>query len=148
MNEPIPDPVEDANNAGLESCSPEPRHVAAPEDVAGGDIVGSDIVGGGVVGSADSDGDNCGSADLRMAQVLSGSSNNADLRRKLQGEATDEASDLLSRLNALDFVQQVVGGHNELPDRIAAMTSRGCSVAVAWASSTLVGRKSSSVKSR
>src|SRR5690606_9620111 len=65
------------------------------------------------------------SADQRMAQVLSGSANNAELRRKLQGEESVQASDLLSRLNALDFVQQVVGGHNELPDRIGGYDIKG-----------------------
>ena len=48
-------------------------------------------------------------ADLRMADVLRGSSSGAELRRELQGETTAAVSDLLSRLNALDFVQQVVG---------------------------------------
>tara|TARA_R110002072_G_scaffold241027_3_gene399573 strand:+ start:1829 stop:4708 length:2880 start_codon:yes stop_codon:yes gene_type:complete len=65
------------------------------------------------------------SADERLAKVLSGSSSNADLRRKLQTEETEEANDLLSRLNALDFVQQVVGGHSELPDRIGGYEIKG-----------------------
>ncbi|MFT4513495.1 MAG: serine/threonine protein kinase [Planctomycetota bacterium] len=68
----------------------------------------------------DSDG-----ADDRMAKVLSGSTSNADLRRKLQDEESEEADDLLSRLNALDFVQQVVGGHSELPERIGGYGIKG-----------------------
>lgn len=64
-------------------------------------------------------------ADERLAAVLSGTSGHNDLRRKLQGEESDEASDLLSRLNALDFVQQVVGGEGELPDRIGGYDIRG-----------------------
>ncbi len=64
-------------------------------------------------------------ADVRMAEVLSGSTSNADLRRKLQSEQTEEASDLLSRLNALDFVHQVVGGETDLPERIGGYDIRG-----------------------
>ncbi|MGK0349575.1 MAG: serine/threonine protein kinase [Planctomycetota bacterium] len=65
------------------------------------------------------------SADQRLAKLLSGTSSHADLRRKLQGEESEEADDLLSRLNALDFVQQVVGGHSELPDRIGGYDIKG-----------------------
>lgn len=63
--------------------------------------------------------------DKRMAEVLSGSTSNVDLRRKLRDEASDEASDILSRLNALDFVQTVVGGHVDLPDHIGGYEIRG-----------------------
>lgn len=64
-------------------------------------------------------------ADHRMADVLRESSSHAEVRRKLQGEDSDEASDILSRLNALDFVQQVVGGEIDLPDRIGVYEIKG-----------------------
>jgi len=64
-------------------------------------------------------------ADRRMADVLRESSSHAEVRRKLQGEDSDEASDILSRLNALDFVQQVVGGEIDLPDRIGGYEIKG-----------------------
>ena len=64
-------------------------------------------------------------ADARMADVLSGSTSNADLRRKLQSEQSEEANDLLSRLNALEFVHQVVGGDTDLPDRIGGYDIKG-----------------------
>lgn len=149
MSKSIPDPNEDAANAGLESRGSSSSHRIedGSEDglEAGGDAPAS---GGNDSGAhpddhaatesrtsievrdshgqveeasePDSDG-----ADVRMAQLLSGSNNNAELRRKLQGEHTEEASDMLSRLNALDFVQQVVGGHSELPDRIGGYEIKG-----------------------
>ncbi|MEZ6037114.1 MAG: serine/threonine-protein kinase [Planctomycetota bacterium] len=64
-------------------------------------------------------------ADLRLAEVLSGSSSGADLRRQLEGEDTEMASDLLARLNALEFVDQVVGGAGELPKRIGGYEIKG-----------------------
>jgi predicted Ser/Thr protein kinase/tetratricopeptide (TPR) repeat protein len=137
VSKSIPDPNEDAANAGLESCGSSPSDRIADgdadpqepkqdlEDHAATESRTSIEVRNSHgqdedAGEPDSDG-----ADVRMAQVLSGSSNNADLRRKLQGEHTEEASDMLSRLNALDFVQQVVGGHNELPDRIGGYDIKG-----------------------
>ncbi len=63
--------------------------------------------------------------DQRMADVLRGSSSGADLRRALREETTAEASDLLSRLNALDFVQQVVGNTADVPTRIGAYHVKG-----------------------
>lgn len=63
--------------------------------------------------------------DLRMVDVLRGSESGADLRRALQHEESDEASDLLARLNALDFVQQVVGEKVDVPDRIGGYDVRG-----------------------
>jgi len=65
------------------------------------------------------------SSDERMAEVLRGTSTGADLRKKLQQEGTDEAEDLLSRLNALDFVQQVVGDQHDLPERIDTYEVKG-----------------------
>jgi predicted Ser/Thr protein kinase len=64
-------------------------------------------------------------ADRRMADVLRESSSHAEVRRKLQAEESDEASDILSRLNALDFVQQVVGGEIDLPDKIGGYEIKG-----------------------
>jgi serine/threonine protein kinase len=69
-------------------------------------------------------GDSSG-ADRRMADVLRESEAPAQVRRRLQGEDSDEASDVLSRLNALDFVEQVVGGPAELPDHVGAYEIRG-----------------------
>jgi serine/threonine protein kinase len=63
--------------------------------------------------------------DLRLLDVLRGSSSGADLRRQLQAEQTEQASDLLGRLNALDFVQQVVGAHAEMPARIGDYQIKG-----------------------
>lgn|GEM_PF-3066274 len=64
-------------------------------------------------------------ADRRFADVLRGSSGPADVRRELEGESSEEASDVLSRLNALDFVEQVVGSSAELPDRIGGYEVKG-----------------------
>ena len=96
--------------AGLDSGVPEIPDVAKSADAEK---------------SGDPDTPESDSADERLAQVLSGSISNAGLRRKLQGEQSEEANDLLSRLNALDFVQQVVGGHSELPDRIGGYDIKG-----------------------
>lgn len=64
-------------------------------------------------------------ADLRMADVLRGSSSGAELRRELQHDTTAAASDLLSRLNALDFVQQVVGNTIDAPSQIGSYMVKG-----------------------
>jgi len=64
-------------------------------------------------------------ADLRMAEVLRGSSSGAELRAELQGDGTAEGSDLLSRLNALEFVQQVVGGTADMPARLGDYQIKG-----------------------
>lgn len=63
--------------------------------------------------------------DLRMVDVLRGSKSGADLRRKLQQDTSHEATDLLARLNALDFVEQVVGDKADVPDRIGGYEVRG-----------------------
>lgn len=60
-----------------------------------------------------------------MADVLRGTSSGASLRRELRDETSPEASDLLARLNALDFVHQVVGGTTEVPPRIGAYQIKG-----------------------
>ncbi|MBM4060085.1 MAG: serine/threonine protein kinase, partial [Planctomycetes bacterium] len=64
-------------------------------------------------------------ADLRMVDVLRGSTTGADLRRELTGDGTEEASDLLARLDALDFVQQVVGGAADVPERLGDYRIKG-----------------------
>jgi serine/threonine protein kinase len=64
-------------------------------------------------------------ADQRLLDVLRGSSSGADLRRQLQAERTEQASDLLGRLNALDFVQQVVGDTAEIPQRLGDYDIKG-----------------------
>jgi serine/threonine protein kinase len=64
-------------------------------------------------------------ADLRMADVLRGSSSGAELRAELAADRTEAASDLLSRLNALDFVQQVVGNPTDVPSRIGSYAVKG-----------------------
>ena len=63
--------------------------------------------------------------DLRMADVLRGSSSGADLRAELADDQTEQASDLLARLNALDFVQQMVGGSGEAPSQIGGYQIKG-----------------------
>ena len=57
-------------------------------------------------------------ADQRMAELLSSQSSNAQIRQTLQQEESDEASDLLGRLNALDFVGTVVGETTDMPERL------------------------------
>lgn len=64
-------------------------------------------------------------ADRRVAEVLRGSSGPAEVRRELEGDLSDEASDVLSRLNALDFVEQVVGNDAELPAQIGSYEIKG-----------------------
>ena len=57
-------------------------------------------------------------ADQRMADLLSSETSNAHIRHELQQEETEEASDLLGRLNALDFVGTVVGETTDMPERL------------------------------
>ncbi|HEX5054225.1 MAG TPA: serine/threonine-protein kinase [Planctomycetota bacterium] len=64
-------------------------------------------------------------ADLRMAEILRGTKSGAELRRELQQDETAEASDLLGRLNALDFVQQVIGGPVDVPARLGGYQIKG-----------------------
>ncbi len=69
--------------------------------------------------------DGVDATDHRMAEVLRGSSSGADLRKQLQDDTTAAASDLLARLNALDFVQQVVGAPTDVPSRIGTYRIKG-----------------------
>ncbi|MCC7063131.1 MAG: serine/threonine protein kinase [Planctomycetes bacterium] len=64
-------------------------------------------------------------ADARMADMLRGSTSGAELRRELVSDDTEQASDLLARLDALDFVQQVVGGSSDVPTRLGDYTIKG-----------------------
>lgn len=70
-------------------------------------------------------GDEGSGVDRRLVQVLSGSSSGADLRRSLQNEGTEEAADLLGRLNALEFVDGVVGSPVDVPKRLGEYEIRG-----------------------
>ena len=65
-------------------------------------------------------------ADQRMADMLRDRTVASDgLRAELQGEGSQEASDLLNRLDALDFVQQVVGSPSDVPTRIGGYDVKG-----------------------
>jgi serine/threonine protein kinase len=64
-------------------------------------------------------------ADVRMADMLRGSTSGAELRRELVSDDTEQASDLLARLDALEFVQQVVGGSSDVPTRLGDYTIKG-----------------------
>lgn len=60
------------------------------------------------------------SGDLRMASLLSANPRGTtDLKRELQEEATDESDDILARLNALEYVDTLVGEiGSDLPQRL------------------------------
>lgn len=64
-------------------------------------------------------------ADERLAEVLRGSSSGAELRREIAADDTAEAEDLRARLDALDFVQQVVGGSADVPSRLGEYEIKG-----------------------
>jgi serine/threonine protein kinase len=64
-------------------------------------------------------------ADARLAEVLRGSTTGKDLRRAIDSEASPEAADLRARLDALDFVQQVVGGTEDMPQRLGEYEIKG-----------------------
>lgn len=143
MTDPKRDPNEEAPGAGLESDGEEAHGHAS--DAGAGDAGASDAGVGDPVFATDGaephaepvdtdgpdphapdlDDADSDAADARLAAALSGSTSKADLRRSLQDEKSDEADDLLSRLNALDFVQQVVGGTGDLPDRIGGYAIKG-----------------------
>lgn len=64
--------------------------------------------------------------DLRMADVLRDSStSNTELRQQLHGDDSSEASDMLARLDALDFVNQVVGNPADVPSQIGNYKVKG-----------------------
>ncbi len=65
-------------------------------------------------------------ADLRMADVLRRSTAAGEgLRAELHRDGSAEANDLLHRLDALEFVQQVVGSPSDLPARIGSYDVKG-----------------------
>ncbi|MCA8977873.1 MAG: serine/threonine protein kinase [Planctomycetes bacterium] len=66
-----------------------------------------------------------GEPDQRLASVLRGETSSQALRSQLAQERSEESEDLLSRLDALDFVQQVVGGTTDVPQRIADYHIKG-----------------------
>ena len=57
-------------------------------------------------------------ADQRMAEMLDRSTGSVEMRRTLQGDDSAESADLMARVNALDFVQSVVGENVDLPTRL------------------------------
>ncbi|MFO1078178.1 MAG: serine/threonine-protein kinase [Planctomycetota bacterium] len=64
-------------------------------------------------------------ADQRLAEMLAGDTTREDLRHELQRESSAVSEDLLARLDALDFVQQVVGGATDVPARIGKYRIKG-----------------------
>ncbi|GDY02956.1 hypothetical protein LBMAG49_22850 [Planctomycetota bacterium] len=64
-------------------------------------------------------------ADERMAQMLSSTLSSADLRQQLKHETSADAEDLLSRIQALDFLNSVVGESCLLPERLGDYQIRG-----------------------
>ncbi len=59
-----------------------------------------------------------GAADGRMADLLASGRSSGELRKQLEQTATPEDEDLLSRLNALDFVNGIVGDAPDMPERL------------------------------
>lgn len=64
-------------------------------------------------------------ADERMAQFLQRGSSGAILRRELQAADDETSGDILSRLNALDFVEQVVGATTDVPSQLGGYAIKG-----------------------
>jgi serine/threonine protein kinase len=60
-----------------------------------------------------------------MADVLGGTSSAASLRQQLLREEGEHATDLLARLDALEFVNQVVGSSTDMPHRLGAYEIKG-----------------------
>ncbi len=57
-------------------------------------------------------------ADGRMAELLASGRTAGDLRRQVEAEEHEHSEDLLSRLNALDFVGGIVGDAGDMPERL------------------------------
>ncbi|MGE3174992.1 MAG: serine/threonine-protein kinase [Planctomycetota bacterium] len=73
--------------------------------------------------AANSDGtapnEHASATDRRMAELLGSGAQHAEIRRKLQqGDRSDESDDLLSRLNALEFMSGIVGEATDMPERL------------------------------
>ncbi|MFM1872058.1 MAG: Serine/threonine-protein kinase PrkC [Planctomycetota bacterium] len=64
-------------------------------------------------------------ADRRMAEFLERGGSGASLRQALGRADDEESSDILARLDALDFVEQVVGPAPELPSQIGGYAIKG-----------------------
>ncbi|MEQ1631792.1 MAG: serine/threonine-protein kinase [Planctomycetota bacterium] len=56
--------------------------------------------------------------DSKMAELLASGRPGSDLRKQLEQTSTPEGEDLLSRLNALDFLSGVVGEGTDMPERL------------------------------
>jgi serine/threonine protein kinase len=56
--------------------------------------------------------------DGRMADLLASGRTGSDVRRELEQTTTPEGEDLLSRLNALDFLTGIVGEASDMPERL------------------------------
>jgi len=63
--------------------------------------------------------------DERMVGILKGTTARDTLRDRLRAESTDAADDLLGRLNALQFLDGVVGEVSEVPTRLGDYTISG-----------------------
>ena len=57
-------------------------------------------------------------ADGRMADLLASGRASGELRRQLEQTETPESEDLLQRINALDFLNGVVGDAPDMPERL------------------------------
>ena len=57
-------------------------------------------------------------SDERMADILAGGSGRQRMREKLREEGSEDADDVLRRLNALDFVDSLVGEASDVPERM------------------------------
>jgi len=70
-------------------------------------------------------GDESAGADSKMADLLASGRSGADLRRQLEQTSTPEGEDLLSRLNALEFLGGVVGETSDVPERLGTYRITG-----------------------
>ncbi|MCA8956753.1 MAG: serine/threonine protein kinase [Planctomycetes bacterium] len=73
----------------------------------------------------DGEGGPASAADLRMAEILRRDTQTVRARDELQQEASEEADDLLGRLNALEFIDDVLGEECQLPSRIGEFEIQG-----------------------
>lgn len=64
-------------------------------------------------------------ADGRMAELLASGRPTGDLRRQITDSAAPETEDLMARLNALDFLNGVVGEATDAPERLGAFRITG-----------------------
>ena len=64
-------------------------------------------------------------ADGRMAELLASGKPTGDLRRQVGDGAAPENEDLMARINALDFLNGVVGDATDAPERLGAFRITG-----------------------